>query len=188
MIRRAHEINNLLLSPPRFRRTLIVYFQLIMQSCYRNWYWCLSRPSRARWAAEKIVRKCSIPGMVFGACQAELQRTILFFAEIARRSFVRTGGREHSNLKSINGKNVDKDVRRGFVFALAYFFFGLLYYTEANMTTSCEMELFNFLWLIRDYYLPLAPTKNDRPPWPHSYPQGGVQIRVHYIKPSRLPK
>ena len=66
--------------------------------------------------------------MVFGACQAELQRTILFFAEIARRSFVRTGGREHSNLKSINRKNVDKDVRRGFVFALAYFFFGLLYY------------------------------------------------------------
>ena len=36
--------------------------------------------------------------------------------------------------------------------------------SEANMTTSCEMELFNFLWLIRDYYLPLAPTKNDRPP------------------------
>ena len=31
MIRRAHEINNLLLSPPKFRRTLIVYFQLIMQ-------------------------------------------------------------------------------------------------------------------------------------------------------------
>ena len=31
MIWRAHEINNLLLSPPKFRRTLIVYFQLIMQ-------------------------------------------------------------------------------------------------------------------------------------------------------------
>ena len=76
-----------------------------------------------RWAAEKIVRKCSVPGTVFGAGQAEPQRTILFFAEIARRSFVRTGGREHSNLKLTNGKNVDKDVRRGFVFALAYFFF-----------------------------------------------------------------
>ena len=77
--------------------------------------------------------------MVFGACQAELQRTILFFAEIARRSFVRTGGREHSNLKSINRKNVDKDVRRGFVFALAYFFFGLLYYR-----TSCILGKFRF--------------------------------------------
>jgi len=77
--------------------------------------------------------------MVFGACQAELQRTILFFAEIARRSFVRTGGREHSNLKSINRKNVDKDVRRGFVFALLISFFGLLYYR-----TSCILGKFRF--------------------------------------------
>ena len=92
-----------------------------------------------RWAAEKIVRKCSVPGMVFGAGQAEPQRTILFFAEIARRSFVRTGGREYSNLKSPKGKNVDKDVRRGFVFALAYFFFGLLYYR-----TSCILGKFRF--------------------------------------------
>ena len=78
--------------------------------------------------------------MVFGAGQAEPQRTILFFAEIARRSFVRTGGREHSNLKLTNGKNVDKDVRRGFVFALAYFFFGLLYYiwkNSKNMQIIC---------------------------------------------------
>ena len=36
--------------------------------------------------------------------------------------------------------------------------------SEANITTSCEMEIFNFLWLIWDHYLPLAPTKNDRPP------------------------
>ena len=62
-----------------------------------------------------------------------------FFAEIARRSFVRTGGREYSNLKSPKGKNVDKDVRRGFVFALAYFFFGLLYYR-----TSCILGKFRF--------------------------------------------
>ena len=48
--------------------------------------------------------------MVFGAGQAEPQRTILFFAEIARRSFGRTGGREYSNIKSLKGKNVDKDV------------------------------------------------------------------------------
>ena len=36
-----------------------------------------------------------------------------------------------------------------------------------------QMEMFNFLWLIWDHYLPLTPTKNDWPPW---HPQGGVQI------------
>ena len=30
--------------------------------------------------------------------------------------------------------------------------------SEANMTISCEMEIFNFLWLIWDHYLPLPPT------------------------------
>ena len=30
--------------------------------------------------------------------------------------------------------------------------------SEANITTSCEMEIFNFLWLIWDHYLLLAPT------------------------------
>ena len=29
--------------------------------------------------------------------------------------------------------------------------------SEANMTTPCEMELFNFLWIMQDHYLPLAP-------------------------------
>ena len=29
---------------------------------------------------------------------------------------------------------------------------------EANITTPCEMEIFNFLWLIWDHYIPLAPT------------------------------
>ena len=38
--------------------------------------------------------------------------------------------------------------------------------SEANISTSCEMEIFNFLWLIWDHYLTLAPTKNNRPPWP----------------------
>ena len=41
------------------------------------------------------------------------------------------------------------------------------------MTTLCQMEIFNFLWLNWDYYLPLAPTWIDIPP---SHPQGGVQI------------
>ena len=30
--------------------------------------------------------------------------------------------------------------------------------SEANMTTPCEMEFFNFLWLIWVHYLPLPPT------------------------------
>ena len=30
--------------------------------------------------------------------------------------------------------------------------------SEANITTPCEMEIFNFLWLIWDHYIPLAPT------------------------------
>ena len=28
-----------------------------------------------------------------------------------------------------------------------------------------QMELFNFLWLIWDHYLPLTPTRNDWHPW-----------------------
>ena len=36
--------------------------------------------------------------------------------------------------------------------------------SEVNITTPCEMEIFNFLWLIWDYYIPLAPTSKDRPP------------------------
>ena len=30
--------------------------------------------------------------------------------------------------------------------------------SEANMTTPCEMEFFNFLWLIWDHYTRLGPT------------------------------
>ena len=30
--------------------------------------------------------------------------------------------------------------------------------SEANMTTLCEMEFFDFLWLILVHYLPLPPT------------------------------
>ena len=100
----VYEFNKLLLSPPRLGRTLIVYFQLIMKICYRNWYWCLSRPSRVRWAAEKIVRKCSVPGVVSTQDRLSLSVQFLFFAEIARRSFSRTRGREYSNFKIVKEK------------------------------------------------------------------------------------
>ena len=36
-----------------------------------------------------------------------------------------------------------------------------------------QMEMFNFLWLILDHYLPLTPTKND---WPRRHPQGGCKF------------
>ena len=41
---------------------------------------------------------------------------------------------------------------------MCIWFFNIGSASEVNMTTTCEMELFNFLWLIRDHYLPLAPT------------------------------
>ena len=37
-------------------------------------------------------------------------------------------------------------------------FLNILSGSEANITISCEMAIFNFLWLIWDHYLPLAPT------------------------------
>ena len=44
--------------------------------------------------------------------------------------------------------------------------------SEANMTILCEMEIFNFLWLILVHYLPLSPTQKDRPPRPPQLPPG----------------
>ena len=40
------------------------------------------------------------------------------------------------------------------------------------MTILCEMEFFNFLWLILVHYLPLPPTQKDRPPRPPQLPPG----------------
>ena len=36
--------------------------------------------------------------------------------------------------------------------------FNIVSGSEGNMTTPCEMEFFNFLWLIWVHYIPLAPT------------------------------
>ena len=36
--------------------------------------------------------------------------------------------------------------------------FNIVSGSEANMTTPCEMEFFDFLWLILVHYLPLPPT------------------------------
>ena len=44
-------------------------------------------------------------------------------------------------------------------------FFNTVSGSRTNITLLCEIEVFNFLWLIWDNYLPKAPTKNNRPPW-----------------------
>ena len=49
---------------------------------------------------------------------------------------------------------------------------GLCQYVSPKMEET-QMEIFNFLWLILDHYLPLTPTKNDWPPW---HPQGGCKF------------
>ena len=50
--------------------------------------------------------------------------------------------------------------------------FNIVSGSEANMTTLCEMEFFDFLWLILVHYLPLPPTQKDRPPRPPQLPPG----------------
>ena len=42
--------------------------------------------------------------------------------------------------------------------AYNYIIFNIASGSEVNITTSCEMEIFNFLWLIWDHYLTLHPT------------------------------
>ena len=104
MIWRAYEFNNLLLSPPRFRRTLIVYFQLIMKFFTETDTDVSAAPAECGRRLRKIVRKCSVPGVVSTQDRLSLSVQFLFFAEIARRSFSRTRGREYSNLKSLKEK------------------------------------------------------------------------------------
>ena len=97
-----------------------------------------------RWAAEKIVRKCSVPGVIFGSDQAEPQRTIpLFFAEIARRSFGRTGGREYSNLKSLKEKTSKKTQRAPCLCASSFRFLGYF-------ITICTMSILSFYGFGKD--------------------------------------
>ena len=55
-----------------------------------------------------------------------------------------------THLSLVATKNVAKEVV-GLIFNISSG-------SEANITTPCEMEIFNFLWLIWDHYIPLAPT------------------------------
>ena len=98
----CQRVQKLLLISSRVRTTLIVYFQLIMKICYRNWYWCLSRPSKAvdSWENSSEYAQFLVG---FGSAQAGPQRTIPFFCWDRVAFFGRTGGREYSN-----SRNADK--------------------------------------------------------------------------------
>ena len=45
-------------------------------------------------------------------------------------------------------------------------------FNRQNINSVCEMDFFNFLWLIWVHYLPLPPTQKDRPPRPPQLPPG----------------
>ena len=144
---RAYEFNNLLLSPPRFRRTLIVYFQLIMKFVTENWYWCLSRPSRVRWAAEKIVRKCSVPGVVFGSDQAEPQRTIPFFCWDRAAFFWQNGRAGIFKFKIVKRKKRRQRRKKGLCLCASLFRFWVtllqdfMYIRQVPLPASCAYFL-----------------------------------------------
>ena len=60
-------------------------------------------------------------------------------------------GKKPDHCSSHNGlKSALKD--------LSCYHFNIVSGSDANITTPCEMEIFNFLWLIWDHYIPLAPT------------------------------
>ena len=121
-IRRENEFNKLLLTSSRVRITLIVYFQLIMKICYRNWYQCLSRPSKAVDSWENISEYAQFL-VGFGSAQAGPQRTIPFFCWDRVAFFGRTGGREYSNSRNADKKEVSTNRIKRFVFyQLALFF------------------------------------------------------------------
>ena len=87
----------------RVRITLIVYFQLIMKICYRNWSLNVSAAPAKRWTAEKILLIILSSWCLSGPAQAGPQRTIPFFCWDRVAFFGRTGGREYSN-----SRNADK--------------------------------------------------------------------------------
>ena len=87
------ELNGLLLASLVLRTTLIVYFQLIMK-IYRNWSWCLSRPSQSNGRLRKQFGLCSVPSVVLAQRELSLSVQFLFFLFVgtARRSLTKPQG------------------------------------------------------------------------------------------------
>ena len=100
----VYEFNKLLLSPPRFRRTLIVYFQLIMKILLQKLILMSQPPKQSAVGSWENSSEVLSSWRLFGSERAERQRTIPFFCWDRAAFFGRTRGREYSNLKSLKEK------------------------------------------------------------------------------------
>ena len=120
--RRVNKFNKLLLISLRVGRTLIRIFSADHENYHRNWYWCLSRPSRAVDSWENSSEYAQFL-VVFGSAQAGPQRTIPFFCW-DRAAFVgQIRGREFSNSRNAAKRNADKNAQSAsFFYQLACFF------------------------------------------------------------------
>ena len=85
-----------------------------------------------RWAAEKIVRKCSVPGVCSAQSVLSVSVQFLFFAEIARRSLAEREGGNIQILKSLK-ENTDKGVKGRFVFVFVHFVFSGYFITGLHV-------------------------------------------------------
>ena len=100
----VYEFNKLLLSPPRFRRTLIVYFQLIMKILLQKLILMSQPPKQSAVGSWENSSEVLSSWRLFGSERAEPQRTIPFFCWDRAAFFGRTRGREYSNFKIVKRK------------------------------------------------------------------------------------
>ena len=128
----VYEFNKLLLSPPRFRRTLIVYFQLIMKILLQKLILMSQPPKQSAVGSWENSSEVLSSWRLFGSERAEPQRTIPFFAEIARRSLAEREGGNIQILKSLK-ENTDKGVKGRFVFVFVHFVFSGYFITGLHV-------------------------------------------------------
>jgi hypothetical protein len=107
-----------------------------MKICYRNGYWCLSRPSRVRWAAEKIVRKCSVPGVVSAQSVLSVSVQFLFFLLRSRGVLWQNERAGIFKFKIVKRKNVNQDAKGRSVFALLHFVFSSYFITIESIKST----------------------------------------------------
>ena len=131
----VYEFNKLLLSPPRFRRTLIVYFQLIMKILLQKLILMSQPPKQSAVGSWENSSEVLSSWRLFGSERAEPQRTIPFFAEIARRSLAEREGGNIQILKSLK-ENTDKGVKGRFVFVFVHFVFSGYFITQQRAIHS----------------------------------------------------
>jgi hypothetical protein len=89
----VYEFNKLLLSPPRFRRTLIVYFQLIMKILLQKLILMSQPPKQSAVGSWENSSEVLSSWCCLAQSMLSLSVQFFFFAEIARRSLAeREGG------------------------------------------------------------------------------------------------